>query len=238
MGRKGKLRISFVSPSLSLSPSLPARLSLYVQVSEKERGAAVVAEKRPALVPIKRSVLHCPGAHRLVCLLIMREGCSSNECGKVLSGQYVPSLLPTATGPHWTVWKQYGIKVQALCVVEGQHVACVRPVEPTYDGTEESVCAALMWLHCCWLKCSRFTWYAAVKERSCRSSKPKKKKKKHIFPLLVGCQVGILHHGGRFSRRTFPQHAVSSAHMPSVWRWWPALCFSGMNKHHEATGFV
>lgn len=146
-------------PPPCLSPSLPTRLSLYVQVSEKERGAAVVAEKRPALVPIKRSVLHCPGAHRLVCLLIMREGCSSNECGKVLSGQCVPSLLPTAaaattTGPHWTVWKQYGIKVQPLCVVEGQHVVCVHPVEPTYNETEESVCAALMWLHCCWLRCS------------------------------------------------------------------------------------
>lgn len=35
------------------------------------------------------------GAHRLVCLLIMRKGCSSNECGKVLSGQQVPS-------PPWT----------------------------------------------------------------------------------------------------------------------------------------
>lgn len=56
----------------------------------KEEGVAKGTQwllKRWALVRIKGSVLYCLGAHSLVCLLIMRKGCSSNECGKVLSGQ-------------------------------------------------------------------------------------------------------------------------------------------------------
>lgn len=79
-GRKGKLRISFVS-STSFT---------YVQVSEKERG---VVEGTQWFAETLSTCAHkgiCSvlfGAHRLVCLLIMRKGCSSNECGKVLSGQ-------------------------------------------------------------------------------------------------------------------------------------------------------
>lgn len=133
------------SPPTRLLP--PSTSFTYVQVSEKERGAAVVAQNRPALVPIKRSVPYCLGAHRLVCLLIMSEGYSSNECGEVLGGQCLPSLplhpLATATGPHWTVWKQRGIKVQSRWVVKGQYVTCVHPLEPAYDETVTPVWAAL-----------------------------------------------------------------------------------------------
>lgn len=101
MGRKGKLSISLWSPPTPLLP--PSTSFTYVQVSEKERGAAVVAQNRPALVSIKRSVPYCLGAHRLVRLLIMSEGCSSTECGKVLGGQWLPS--PSTPSPclcHWT----------------------------------------------------------------------------------------------------------------------------------------
>lgn len=102
MGRKGKLSISFMVSAHSPPPTASTSFT-YVQVSEKERGAAVVGQNRPALVQIKRSVPYCLGAHRLVCLLIMSEGCSSNECGKVLSGQWLPS--PSTPSPclyHWT----------------------------------------------------------------------------------------------------------------------------------------
>lgn len=51
--------------------------------------------------------------------------------------------LATATGPHWTVWKQHGIKVQSRWVVKGQYVTCVHPVEPAHDETVTSVWAAL-----------------------------------------------------------------------------------------------
>lgn len=80
MGRKGKLRISFVS-STSFT---------YVQVSEKKREWC---RAHTAVAEMLSTCAHkgiCSAlfeAHRLVCLLIMREGCSSNECGKVLSGQ-------------------------------------------------------------------------------------------------------------------------------------------------------
>lgn len=82
---------------------LPCTSFTYVQVSEKERGPAVVARNRPALVSIKRSVPYCFGAHRLVCLLIMSEYCTSDECGKVLGGQWLPS--PSTPSPclcNWT----------------------------------------------------------------------------------------------------------------------------------------
>lgn len=103
MGRKGKLRISFVSPlPVSLPPS-PHVFHFTCRYLKRRGERRWFAEKRPALVSIKRSVLHCPGAHRLVCLLIMREGCSSNECGKVLSGQYVPPSPPhRRRHHHWT----------------------------------------------------------------------------------------------------------------------------------------
>lgn len=67
------------------------------------------------------------GAHRLVCLLIMRKNCSSNECGKVLRVQWVPLLL----GPHCTMLKQSEIKVSSFSIVQDEYVAYVHRIEAT-----------------------------------------------------------------------------------------------------------
>lgn len=239
MGRKGKLRISFVSPSLALS--LPPRTSFTLRAGIwKGEGSSGGRRKTSSTC-----------AHKEICSALSGGPSFSvsvnNERGLLFKWMWQsPQWTIRALSPphrrrhhHWTtldcleaMWNKgsaplcCGGPACGLCAPSGANIWWNRRVRLCSSDAVALLLVEMFVIHM--IRCS---------ERK-KLHKIKAKKKITFFLSWSAARRGFCtmvagSAAGRFLSMLSAQHTCCF-----LWRWQPALCFSGMNKHHEAAGFV